>query len=190
MKSTLSQIADIRMGYLFRSRVEHENEGKIAVVQMKDIDENNRINIASASRLDLPDAQPQHFIENGDLIFRSRGVTNLAALATEIMEPTVLAAPLIRIRPRTVLPEYLLFYMNLDSTQIALSEFAEGTSTRMISKASLEKLVIPMLSNEQQRKMVELSQMQQKEKILMTEIMRQRKRLAEGILMHYARNTR
>lgn len=186
----LSQIADIRMGYPFRSRIEHEADGDIAVVQMKDISESNFIDLATAVRVNLPDVQPHHFIQNGDLIFRSRGANYAAALASEIAFPVVLAAPLMLVRPKGALPDYLLWYINLDNTQALLGELSEGTSTKMISKAALAQLEVPILPRHQQEMIIELSRMQQQEEKLMSEIVSQRKKLTKGILMRYARNTR
>mgnify|MGYP003379828623 CR=1 FL=1 len=134
----LGQVASIRMGYPFRSRLEHDAMGTIAVVQMKDIDDASALHVEDAVRVELADFKEHHLIRPGDLVFRSRGRTNSVALVLADIGPAVLAAPMLLVRPMAVLPSYLLWYINLPKIQASLAAQAEGTSVRMISKAALE----------------------------------------------------
>lgn len=177
------------MGYPFRSRLEHDAMGAIAVVQMKDIDDASLLHVEDAVRVDLADVKEHHLIRPGDLIFRSRGRTNTVALVSAI-GPAVLAAPMLLIRPIAVLPAYLRWYINLPATQAALADRAEGTSVRMISKASLEALEIPVPSRLRQQLIVDVSGLAATEQGLLEQIARERKRLADGVLMRYARNVK
>lgn len=186
----LGQVANVRMGYPFRSRLEHDPQGSVVVLQMKDIDESGSLDFAGAVRLNLPDAGPHHQLRSGDLVFRSRGRTNSVALIAAVPGPAVLAAPMLLIRPVDVLPAYLAWYINLPTVQAALAAQAEGTSVRMISKAALEALEIPIPSRRQQELIVEAANLAVSEQDLMQEIARKRKRLADGVLMRCARDTR
>lgn len=187
----LSQVAHIRMGYPFRSRLEHDPAGSTAVVQMKDVDEANQLHMEGAFRVDLDDVREQHLLKPGDLIFKSRGVTNSAAIVKKDIGPAVLAAPMLLIRPtKTVLPAYLYWYINLPATQSALAAQAEGTSVRMISKAKLEDLDIPIPSLQKQHLITEVAQLAEREQWLLERISLERRRLADGILMRHARDTR
>lgn len=56
----LGLVASIRMGYPFRSRLEHDAAGAIAVVQMKDIDDACLLHVEDAVRVDLPDVKAHH----------------------------------------------------------------------------------------------------------------------------------
>ena len=185
----LSQVANIRMGYPFRSRLEHDATGAIAVVQMKDIDDASLLHLENAVRLDLADVKEHHLIRPGDLVFRSRGRTNTVALVSAI-GPAVLAAPMLLIRPVAVFPAYLRWYINLPATQAALADQAEGTSVRMISKAALEALEVPVPSRRKQQLIVQVSELAAAEQGLLEQIARERKRLADGVLLRYARNAR
>lgn len=163
--------------------------GAIAVVQMKDIDDASLLHIEDAVRVDLPDFNEHHLIRRGDLVFRSRGRTNSVALISAEVEPMVLAAPMLLIRPIEVLPAYLLWYINLPAVQAALAAQAEGTSVRMISKAALEALEIPVPIRRTQQLIVEVSELAATEQGLLEQIARESKRLADGVLMRYAMNT-
>ena len=186
----LGAIANIRMGYPFRSRLEHDAKGAIAVVQMKDIDDTSLLHLEGVVRVNMPDFNEHHLIRQGDLVFRSRGRTNSVALISEDVGPAVLAAPMLLIRPVDVLPAYLLWYINLPATQAALAAQAEGTSVRMISKVTLGSLEIPVPSQRKQQLIVEVSDLAIVEQKLLERVAAERKRLADEILMLYARNTR
>lgn len=186
----LGQVASIRMGYPFRSRLEHDATGAIAVVQMKDIDDASLLHVEDAIRVDLADVKEHHLIRQGDLVFRSRGRTNSVALISADIGPAVLAAPMLLIRPVEVLPAYLLWYINLPTVQATLAAQAEGTSVRMISKAALEALEIPVPSRRKQQLIVEASALATTEQGLLEQIASKRKHLADGVLMRYAKNTR
>lgn len=184
----LGQVASIRMGYPFRSRLEHDAAGAIAVVQMKDIDDTSLLHLEDVVRVNMPDFNEHHLIRQGDLVFRSRGRTNSVALISEDVGPAVLAAPMLLIRPVDVLPAYLLWYINLPAIQAALAAQAEGTAVRMISKAALEQLVIAVPPLETQRRIVEIGQLASLEARITTELMDRRKALIDGILMRKAQD--
>ena len=163
--------------------------GAIAVVQMKDIDDASLLHVEDAVRVDLADVKEHHLIRQGDLVFRSRGRTNSVALVSADIGPAILAAPMLLIRPLAVLPAYLLWYINLPATQAALAAQAEGTAVRMISKAALEALEVPVPSRRKQQLIVDVSALAAAEHGLLEQIDRERKRLADGVLLRYARNT-
>ena len=187
--TNLGQVASIRMGYPFRSRLEHDAMGTIAVVQMKDIDDASLLHVEDAIRVNLAEVKAHHLIRQGDLIFRSRGRTNSVALISADIGPAVLAAPMLLIRPVEVLPAYLLWYINLPTVQATLAAQAEGTSVRMISKAALEALEIPVPNRHTQQLIAEVSALATAEQGLLEQLASKRKRLADGVLMRYARNT-
>lgn len=178
------------MGFPFRSRLEHDAAGAIAVVQMKDIDDANLLHVEDAVRVDLADIKEHHLIREGDLVFRSRGRTNSVSLVSADVGPAVLAAPMLLIRPVDVLPAYVLWYINLPATQATLAAQAEGTSVRMISKAALEALEIPVPSRRKQQLIVETADLATVEQRLLNQIAQERKRLADGVLLRYAKNAR
>ncbi len=184
----LGEVASIRMGYPFRSRLEHDAAGAIAVVQMKDIDDASLLHLEDAVRVNIPDFNEQHLIRQGDLVFRSRGRTNSVVLISEDVGPAVLAAPMLLIRPVDVLPAYLLWYINLPAIQAALAAQAEGTAVRMISKAALEQLEIAIPNLATQRRIVEIGKLASLEARIARELIDRRQALIDGILMHKAQN--
>ncbi|MEZ5613520.1 MAG: restriction endonuclease subunit S [Rhodocyclaceae bacterium] len=185
----LGQISEVRMGYPFRCRLEHEPEGEVAVIQMKDIDGDEIQHLGDVTRVSLPDGKAHHLIQEGDLIFRSRGRSNSVALVGPNIGKAVLAAPMLLIRSGDVLPAYLMWFINLPLTQATLAALSEGTSVRMISKEAIQDLDIVVPSIQRQRLIVEIAALEQREEALMADLAAQRKRLINGVLMRFAKNS-
>ena len=98
-------IATVQMGYSFRSKLEASEKGNIAVIQMKDLLDDNTVECTGLMKIDMPNPKEQHFARIGDMVFRSRGQVNTSAVILEDPEDAIIAAPLLRIRvtdPETV----------------------------------------------------------------------------------------
>lgn len=182
----LGDLADVQMGYPFRSRLEHDPRGNVAVIQMKDIDDANLLHAEEATKVVLPKGKSHHLLRAGDLLFRSRGRSNGAAQVLEGVGPAVLSAPMLLIRPRGVLPAYLCWYINAPDTQAQLAAMSEGTSVRMISAESLKTLEVPLPSLAAQKRIAEVAGLVEQERALTTRIASLRQRLATHTLMKLA----
>ncbi len=186
----LDKLTEVRMGYSFRSRLEHDPEGDVMVIQMKDIDDANRLHPDDAIRVNLPKrGRGHHLLRAGDLLFRSRGRSNDAALVLDGIGTAVLSAPMLLIRPHGVLPDYLCWFINAPPTQAQLAALAEGTSVRMISAEALKSLDIPLPPEAQQRRIAEVAALAQREQALLAAIAARRQRLITHLLMQHARQT-
>ena len=192
MITRLTEVAEIRMGYTFRSRLEPEMGGDVAVIQMKDIDDSNLLHPENLIRIQMPELKDKHLVQEGDLMFKSRGVSNAASLVAGNLGRTVLAAPMMLIRPDAdkVDAAYLQWFINQPSPQKILSAQAAGTAVKMISKAALEQLVIAVPPLESQRRIVEIGRFASLEARITTELMDRRKVLIERILMREAQDVR
>ena len=152
---------------------------------MKDLGEDNFVHFDQAVRVDHAKPKPNQLIQFGDLIFRSRGQTNTAALLNEEAEDVIVAAPLFRVRPNTkkVVPAFLLWWINQSSSQHYLSSRSMGTMIKMVSKQSLEDLEIRLPPLAQQHKIVEFFSLSVKEQRLLDEIKNRKALYTQGILM-------
>src|SRR5690606_18639790 len=144
---------EVRMGYSFRGRLETDAEGDVAVIQMKDIDDANLLHPEGLARIHMPDLKDRHPVRAGHPVFRSRGVTNSAALVGADIGRAVLAAPMLLIRPNTELvePAYLQWFINHPATQAALAGRAAGTAVKMIGKGVLDSLEVALPPLQRQR---------------------------------------
>jgi len=182
----LGELAEVQMGYPFRSRLEHDPQGDVAVIQMKDIDDSNLLHSEEAIRVALPKGKAHHLLRAGDLLFRSRGRSNGAAQVLEGVGPAVLSAPMLLVRPHAVLPAYLCWYINAPATQAQLAALAEGTSVRMISAEALKVLEIPLPPPAAQQRIVQAAVLADQEQTLLARIATQRQRLTTHLLMRLA----
>ena len=182
----LGELAEVQMGYPFRSRLEHDAEGDVSVIQMKDIDDANLLNAEDTIRVKLPKGKAHHLLRPGDLLFRSRGRTNGAALVQSSIGSAVLAAPMLLIRPHGVLPEYLCWFLNAPAAQVQLASLAEGTSVRMISAEALKALDVPLPSLATQQRIVQAAALAEQEQTLLARIATLRQRLTTHILLKFA----
>lgn len=162
MKKEIKDIAVVQMGYPFRSRLEFKVDGTLKVIQMKDLGSDNRVDCESVQKIDMNAIDDKHLVQNGDLIFRSRGVTNTAAILDKEPQSAIVAAPLLRIRvdENKILPEYLCWFINQKASQLFLKMRQEGTHGGMISRQTLENLPIDIPSLESQQKIVDIINLQ------------------------------
>lgn len=188
MQKTLESIAEIKLGYPFRSRVEPDANGSTAIVQMKDIDDQDLLHVESMVRINLDYAKDQYDLKVGDVIFRSRGQRNTAALVAAPLGSALLAAPLmlIRITSDQIMPGYVQWYLNQSSTQRRLDIMPTSTTGRMISISALRKFEIDVPPLEMQQKIQTISGLSIKEKQLVRKIAEMRQSLWERILMQHA----
>ena len=183
----LGELAEVQMGYPFRSRLEHDPLGDVAVIQMKDIDAANLLRPDDAIRLALPKGKTHHLLRAGDLLFRSRGRSYGAVRVPAGMAAAVLSAPMLLIRPHGVLADYLCWFINAPATQAQLAALSEGTSVRMVSAEGLKALEIAVPPQRAQQRIAQAAALAEREHSLMTRIAAQRQRLITHILMQHAK---
>lgn len=182
----LGDVADIRLGLSFRDRLEHQPSGTVAVIQMKDLSDENYVHVAEAVRTFLPPGKERFQLRDGDLLFRSRGNNNTAAIVREAVAGAVAAAPLVLVRATKVLPEYLQWYINSAAAQAHFKAKAVGTSVQMISADALKALEVPLPSIASQRLIADCAALSMREQRLMSELAVRRHQLTGRILTNLA----
>ncbi len=188
MKSTLKEIASIQMGYSFRTRLESMDSGTIAVIQMKDLTDDNRVDCSALTRVDMDKPKEHHLAKPGDLIFRSRGLTSTSAILLDDPGIAVVAAPLLRIRVSNhgILPEYLNWFIRQAPAQAFLTRHAKGTAQKMISKETLEGLEVFVPPLERQKTIVELTALAEKERHILEKLAERRHQFISTHLIRLA----
>lgn len=186
----LKKLAIVQMGYSFRSRLEISEGGEVAVIQMKDLLDNNTVGCGDLVRIDMEVVKEHHLVQKGDLMLRSRGHVTTAAILLEDLGRAVVAAPLLRIRvtkPDKVLPEYLNWYISQRDAQIFLTSRTEGTVQKMISKQTIEELEVLLPSLETQKSIIELALLSAREQTLLHTLADKRGQHISTILMQFAK---
>jgi len=153
----LGELSEIKNGYSFRKKVVAQAGGNVKVLQIKNILECGIIDFSTAVPVSLNNSK-RHILKNEDVVITSRGKT-LAALFLEPHDGNyIITSSLFRIRvkdPR-ILPAYLALYLNSDHGQQALMLRQSGNTTPSITIAALSEIPIPIISLQQQQKLVDL----------------------------------
>jgi len=188
MKTELKNIASILMGYSFRSRLDVKDSGTVAVIQMKDLADDNRVDCSNLARVDSDPPKEHHLVKSGDLVFRSRGLTATSAILREDPGVAVVSAPLLRIRvnEQIILPEYLNWFISQASAQSFLASRVIGTAQKMISKEALESLEVLVPSLEQQHTIMEIAALADREQAILSNLADKRKLYLSKILLRMA----
>lgn len=190
MRVKLKKMATVQMGYTFRSRLEASEGGGVAVIQMKDLLDDNTVGCDDLVRISMEAMKDHHLVQRGDLVFRSRGSLTTAAVLLEDPGKAVVAAPLLRIRvtkPDKILPEYLNWYISQRDAQIFLTSRAKGTVQKMISKQAIEELEVALPSMEKQKAIVELASLVAREQALLHLVAEKREQYISTLLMQLAK---
>ena len=176
------------MGLAFRSRIEPEADGTVAVIQMRDLTEDNKLSHRNLVTIKMNGLSERHLVKRRDLIFRSRGQTTTATIVDTEIGLAVVASPLLRIRvtSKHVLPEYLCWVINQPIAQAFLHSRATGTSMTLIGKSALDALEVPLPDLKTQERIVALADLSNKEQKLMRELAAKKQKLVNGIQMRLA----
>jgi restriction endonuclease S subunit len=186
----IKKLATVQMGYSFRSRLEASEGGGVAVIQMKDLLDDNTVGCDDLIKIDLDAVKDHHLAQRGDLVFRSRGSLTTSAVLLEDPGKAVVAAPLLRIRVTKldkVLPEYLNWYISQRDAQIFLTSRAKGTVQKMISKQAIEDLEVALPSLEKQKNIVELAMLSAREQTLLHTLADKREQYISTALMQFVK---
>lgn len=111
-------------------------------------------------------------IEEGDVVIGARGSVTDACVAESYLEGAFISLDLYLVRPNRAYLDahYLAAFLELPSTQAALSVGKQGTGLARLAKEALETTEIPLPSIEQQRLIAGLAQSFEKEGRLLTQL--------------------
>ena len=184
-KVKLKNIANIQTGFSFRSKIIRDTKGNVSVIQMKNLTD-GVIDLKNLDKTQITEINHNQILRKGDLILKTRGLGTKAFLLNEQAYNVILAAPLLRIRIKRpdILPEYLLWYLNLNKAQAFFKRRAKGTFQKMVTKQVLEELEIEIPPIEKQRKIVEISQLAQKELALMNLLAKKKEQYLTKVLLN------
>ena len=188
---SLKEVVTVQTGYSFRSRLDTSERGNVAVIQMKDLrDDNNTVDCKDLVRIDMDRVKEHHLARKGDLVFRSRGLVTTSAVLLEDPGRAVVAAPLLRIRINDydrVLPEYLNWYIGQREVQSFLDSRAKGTFQKMIGKEAIKDLEVFLPVLEKQKCIVEVAKLSGHEQALLHEIAEKKDQYISTVLMQLAK---
>ncbi|HCS21264.1 MAG TPA: restriction endonuclease subunit S [Bacteroidetes bacterium] len=177
MKTLLKDITKIQTGLFAKP----SGNGEVVYLQSKHFDENGHLLGELHPDLLSEGISQKHLLKDGDVLFAAKGTKNFAAVY-EGHNPTAVASTsffVIRLTDTTILPEYLMWFLNHPTTQTILKNSARGTDIPSIRKSVLEDLEISIPSLAKQRLVIRLATLAKKEYELRLAILQQRKQFIE-----------
>lgn len=171
MINKIENIATIQSGYHFKEKIENDKVGAIQFIQLKDIDEHNKIDYSSILRYNIPNIRSTQFLEQGDILIKCRGISFTSAVVNENVKNAVATSHffVLRIRDRNlIIPEYLSWFLNDAPTQRIIKTGTGGTYMQVLNKNFLENLEIHIPSMEIQQKVVKLKSLNELEQKLLS----------------------
>ncbi len=191
MKTTITNIADIQLGYQFRKKIEPVEDGTHWVVQIRDFDQDLALQKDGLLRVYIDKPADSFLINKGDVLFLSRGQRNWAVAITDDLKDTITVSHffVIKIKNSHILPEYLSWYINQAPAQEYLHTNARrGTHMPLIPLSAFAGLTVEVPDVETQKMIVELSKLMEKEKRLLNELQIKRSLLVSAISLKAIKN--
>jgi hypothetical protein len=187
MNTTLGEIAALRAGYPFRSSIQPDPDGTVALIQGRDVDA-NRLRVAPAqdglAQISSSGIRnlTEHLLRPGDVILMARGPRKYAVPVGEISGQAIVPGSFHVLRPdeKLVLPAFLAWWLNQDASQAFMQANNSGTTIPMISLDVLRALPVQLPPLDVQRRVAELNSLIEQEHNLMNELSTARRELLRG----------
>lgn len=174
-------------GYTFRTKVEHDEKGEVAVILMKDVSQTHAEMEYPVTFVDKTVVPEKFYLRKGDVLFLAKGANNFA-LVFDLNIPKAIATSaffVIRSNTKKIIPTYLAWYINQSSVQQYLINNRTGTYTPSVSRSVLESIQIKLPNLKLQRLISNIYALSKKEQLLLTKIGEKRKALIESLLLNY-----
>ena len=172
----LVELVNITVGYPFRGAIHEVLGGTVHAIQMKDVSPEIGVNRESCVETELKGKRTPGWLKKGDILFAARGSRNYAVLIDEqASQGQIVASPhfyVLSYMAETVIPEYLVWFINQQPSQRYFQREAEGSYTKSIRRNVLEELPVAVPTIEKQKSIVRLAQTIKKEQQLMQQLTR------------------
>ncbi len=151
----IKDIADVILGFTFRTTLEESSDGNIAVLQAKNISGKIIINEQDLIKINMDKSRSSALARKNDVAISARGYFKSAILRF-CQQPTIAAGStyLIRLRTPDILPEYLAVYLNSSLGQRQIKGRTTGVVINTLLKKDLEAIEVIIPDVKQQRKAI------------------------------------
>jgi hypothetical protein len=194
MKTPLKRLAKVQIGFQPRCRIEPDPKGVCQIIQIRDLDEEGGLRTEGLCRI-TPDG-PNHSryqVNQGDVLFLSRGNRNVATLVGAKLHNTIAAGYffILKLDNTIILPEYLAWYINSPPAQQFIQTVARrGTYMAVVPKSALEDLEVDIPSLRTQEAIVALEKLSAKERSLLQKLEQRRSELISAYCLQAAKQKR
>lgn len=176
----LGFFAEIKSGYAFRSAILDDSDGRLTVIQPKDIisgDDNKFVHIKSGT---VPN---HHIINRGSVLVTNRGTFCARVFNERFKAITTSGVFVVLLNPSSgITPEYLAMYINSEMGQRQIVSKQESMTVPALTVRQMQELEIPIISKEKQNLLSKAFNASQRCKDVLLELQKQNKSLMNQIL--------
>lgn len=167
-KAYLKDIATIRSGYLFKRKFDNEPDGNIHIIQLKDVDNNGKVDTNGLYTVTIDKINPSLFVDKGDIIFKAKSNRPVAAVITEKMDNTITTAHyfILKLNKKGIRSDFLAWFLNQPEAQRYFKMNARGTRVPIINMKILGDLEVQIPNIKTQRLIVQIDDLWLREKEL------------------------
>ena len=181
MKQRIADLVEIRSGYQFREKVEHDPSGSVTVIQIKDVINDFQLQTNDLIRVSMAKSEP-YLVEQGDVLFLARGHRLGATAVTEPLTATIATGYFFILHPSTrIRPRYLAWAINQKGFQDRMRPLVRGSHIPLITKGDFEELVLDVPLLETQQLIESIDSLHQRENTLMQLIQQKRSQLIDAV---------
>ncbi len=173
-RKKLISISSILVGHPIRGVITETEKAGVFVVQLKDASPDRGIDWSSCIEIELTSKRKPDWIEEGDILFSSRGRNTHAVLVDHMpKEKKIVAAPhffIIRDLNNNILPAYLAWLLNQPSCQQYFKREAVGSHTKNIRRDVIEDTPVIIPSLQKQKIIINLANTQKQEQEILKQL--------------------
>ncbi len=189
MQNKLEDIASITTGLYEKTHL----SGDTLYLQGKHFDEFGKIrqDIVINPELQADERLERHILREGDILLIAKGENNRACLYQNEIGQAVASSTffVIRITEKGLLPEFLQWYFNTEYMQNVFSGLSKGTQISSLSKKTLSDIEIPVPPLNNQKEILEIQRLWEKEKSLTTDLLKLKDAFYQKQLLNQAKST-
>lgn len=121
--------------------------------------------------LDTAENLKKHLLAKGDVLFLSKGRDFFAVKYDGKYSPAVASSAFLVLKVSGgILPDFLVWFLNHPKTNSLLNQLSSGSALPMLSKSALGEIEIPLLSLEDQQKIITIDELKKREEALQQKI--------------------
>jgi len=182
MRKKIRDIATIRSG----AYIKEMPDGDVSYLQVNNFCREENKFFLPKPALEMNRKTEKHLISEGEIVFAAKGTSNFCSVFHKDMGNVVASSSFLVISiidSNIVSSDYLCWVLNREDTLDFFKAHAVGSAMPSISKTMIEGYEINIPPIQVQKKIVEISRLQQKEKWLYSQISDLRHQLTQQQLM-------
>jgi len=180
----LGNLAEIKTGYQARGALKEDDNGNIAVIQLKNTGRDRILNKDEFSRISLEKEPTQFLVTRGDILITARGSDNYAVWIDEDLRNTIAISHffIIRIKSPEITPGYLTAYLNLIGPSL-FERIREGTTVPKINRSRLLDMNIKMPDLKKQMSLEKIYREMLRQDEILRLLRHKKKSMMQAVLM-------